>query len=502
MEAYEYYLRALEFMDKKSGPEAAQKLVELLELAVETDPRFAVAWALLAEAYVWAYWIMLNPVEGLEIAAQAVKTATRIDSDLPEIDMALGYIEYYGHRKFEKAAVHFSTALEKQPNDMKAIRALGLVRRRQGRWEESLALFERAARINPRDFSIFYDGLGHILMYLHRFDEAERYTDRAIEMEPEVIVPYYVKTLIVINKTGDVEEARKILDRMFSIARPGDKCILFQYMETGPLPRICYSDLCEFITQLDIENCAIPGNFGSAYRAGLWYLCEDDNAAMEETLLFADSASAELSADTTGNLLFTARAHIVLGKLYARLGHKDDALREGHRAVQILPISDDAIDGPDILFELADIYMIIGDHEAAIDILETILSVPCNYTMRMIDLDPLYEPVRDHPRYRKLTGKYPYLESRGRSRMIRGSGRPGRSEARHPMPVHCGADSCDRARRRSARPSERRCSSSPGRSSLSSGSFRYPDRLQRSQPTGCRSRNGPIRGRRDRTPAH
>ena len=406
IEAYEHYLRALEYQDRQSEPDNARKVVELLEMSVETDPQFAVAWALLAEAYVWTHWMKLDQ-DGLAKAYAAAETALRLDPELPEVDIALGYIQYYGYREFDKAALHFNAALEKRPNDMEAIRALGLIRRRQGRWDEALAHFEKAARINPRDFAIFYDGLAHVLLYLHRFEEAERFTDRAIAMKPDVIVPHFIKALIAINKDGDVEEAKRSLEMMFALATPDDKCFTFPYMEMGALARICYGTPCAFIEKFEIGSCEITDHADRAYHALVQHLCMDDETAGERALEYADLASAEFESDSTDEVFILGHTHIVLGKLYAYLGRSNDALREGNRVAQILPISIDAIDGPDILYELADICMMVGDHEAAIDQLEILLSYPCSYTMRFIDLDPLYEPLRDHPRYKKLIEKYP-----------------------------------------------------------------------------------------------
>ena len=406
IEAYEYYLRALEYQDRRTGPDDARKMVELLEMSVETDPQFAVAWALLAEAYVWTHWMKLDQ-DGLAKAYAAAETALHLDPDLPEVEMALGYIQYYGYREFDKAAVHFNAALEKRPNDMKAIRALGLIRRRQGRWDEALAHFEKAARINPRDFAIFYDGLGYVLLYMHRFEEAERFTDRAIAMKPDIIVPYLIKAMIAINKDGDVEEARRSLEMMFTLATPDDKCFTFPYMEMGALARICYGTPCAFIEKLEIDSCEITDLVDRAYHSLLQHLCTDNETAGERALEYADLASAELESNPTDELIILGYMHIVLGKLYAYLGRSNDALREGNRVAQILPISIDAIDGPDILYELADICMMVGDHEAAIDQIEILLSYPCSYTMRFIGLDPLYEPLHNHPRYKKLIEKYP-----------------------------------------------------------------------------------------------
>jgi hypothetical protein len=114
-----------------------------------------------------------------------------------------------------------------------------------------------------------------------------------------------------------------------------------------------------------------------------------------------------IDSSTSETFLVVAQIHLVLGKIYAQHGRREDAVREGKLAVEKMSISNDAVDGPDILYEMADIYMMVGDHDAVIDIFERLLSVPSNFTMRFIDLDPLYEELHDHPRYKELHRKYP-----------------------------------------------------------------------------------------------
>jgi serine/threonine-protein kinase len=407
LDAYDYYLKSLEYKAMWSEPENNRKCIGLLKKALEADPQFALAWTDLSTVYVWTYWTSQDE-EGLVKAQSAVDRAIAIDRDLPEVELTLGFIQYYGYRDYDEAAEHFEAALARRPNYSEAFIGLGLIRRRQGRWEESLEHFERAARINPRDTRLYFDGVGYDLAVMHRFDEAERLLDRAIDMEPTVTISYFLKSSIILNRDGDVEEAKKNLDRMFSIVSPEDMCFVFQYVETGPISRICYGSTCGFLDRLEPENCPAMSDWEKMYRRIMIYLCTEDRDAGREALHFADSIRSVLPGGFPAALLTQqGRVYIVLGKLYAKYGRREDAIREAHRAEEAIPISEDAVDGPDILCEVIDILVMTGEYEAAFDRLDHLMSVPCNYTMRLFELDPLYEPLRDMPRYRELLEKYP-----------------------------------------------------------------------------------------------
>jgi tetratricopeptide (TPR) repeat protein len=381
------------------------EMIRLLEKAVEADPRFAVAWAELARAYIWAHWMSLD--KGAVAKAEAAAEKARlIDPDLPKVDIAMGFIQYYGHRNYGRAIEHFEAALTRRPNSIEAIMALGYIKRRQGLWEESLSHFEAAQKIDPRNFHLYLDGLGNCMLNMRRYEEAERFTDRAIAMKPDVILSYLIKAQIIINKDGDVAGARECLRTVIELATPSEICLVLQYVELGPLSRICFGNPCEFPRHEDVEECEKLEHLEDAFNKCIEYICSSDEAAKLKAIQHADSASAEFEKAAPPFRPYFANDLTALGIIFAHLGRDDDAIRMGRLAVETIPISLDAVDGPDLVYGLAAIYAMAGEYQAAIDLLGRILEVPSGVSMRFIDLDPVFAPLRDRPGYTDLRERY------------------------------------------------------------------------------------------------
>jgi tetratricopeptide (TPR) repeat protein len=100
------------------------------------------------------------------------------------------------------------------------------------------------------------------------------------------------------------------------------------------------------------------------------------------------------------------RFHTALGIAYAGLGRKEEAIREGKRAVELRPISLDAIDGPGLIGNLALIHTMVGEHDAALDQIDHLLSIPSGFSVGILELDPSWDPLRNHPRYQEIVKKY------------------------------------------------------------------------------------------------
>lgn len=402
LEAYEYYLRGLEHGDRRVNEEFSLECVRLFGKAVELDPGFAAAWAQLSISHTWLYWrSMHQDIGAREEARRAVDEAMRIDPDLPEANLALGFLYYYGSRDYERALEHFYAVLKRRPGDFDANSGIGFIKRRQGKWEEALDIFKITHAINPRSYMTNFDNLGITYTYLGRYDEAERYFDRALSLVPNMPSVYISKAEIAILKDGDRESAGSYIREAIRLTPPERRCFLIGCVEE-PIFRTAFASPCDRVDMVNVPDCEAMSEFERSAVMLLRAQCSIEKSRSEEAVALLDSARVILERAVEDAKRPSPWNHVVLAYVYACLGRTDDAIREGKRSVELMPISKDAFDGPVYVEILAEIFTIVGEHEAAIDQLEILFSVPAPISGNFLRIDPMWDPLRDHPRFQRL----------------------------------------------------------------------------------------------------
>jgi len=213
MEAYEAYLQGLayrwSFELKELGLAG-----ESFALAVELDPEFAPAHVALSENHSLIFHFRYDrSPQRLANAIAAALRALELRPDLPEGHRALGYYYYWGQRNYEQALSEFSLAAAGRPNDPLLISSIGIVLRRQGRWDEAMDAFERVAQLDPKNDINAVD-LASTCGRMRRYGEGVTHCRRAIELAPDDIFPYVFMAKLLRTRDGSVDEAREILERM------------------------------------------------------------------------------------------------------------------------------------------------------------------------------------------------------------------------------------------------------------------------------------------------
>jgi serine/threonine protein kinase/tetratricopeptide (TPR) repeat protein len=415
IEAYEYYLRGIEYFDRATSREESQTALEMFAKAVELDPGFALAWIYLSRVYIWFYWSGME--EGkivLPKAETAANEALSIAPDLVETHLALGFIQYYGNRNYDKALEHFHEVLKQQPTNAEANSAIGYVLRRKGKFEESLGYFRRALKVNPRSYLLNWDNMGGTLLTLRRYTEAEKYTDRAISLAPEMSIAYILKADISLLRDGDIMKAREYLLQCLGKKTEAEKC-MYQFLPDRL--NICFPDPCERVNLWypSVQDCRTgkqDSSFTIIVSSANYYIekseCLVKSGQREHASALLDSARDLLEQDLPKDLDIASYAYrsSMLGIIYAKLGRQKEALREAKRAVEIFPLSMDANEAPWYIENLAQMYTLSGEYEAAIDQLELLLSIPYEISVTLIRIDPTWDPLRDNPRFQKLMKKY------------------------------------------------------------------------------------------------
>jgi len=388
MEAYEYYLQGNDHLLRTFTRADWGEAAHLYQKAVDLDPDFAPAYAQLSYAQSGLYWQGLGPAL-LVSAKAAVERAFELQPDLPEAHVALALYYYFGSRDYTSAIRQLAIALEHQPNNSTAISMMGAVQRRQGNWTEAVAYFKRALALDPRSADRARD-VGETLRVMRQYEEAEQYYDRAISLSPHWDFLYFSKASLHIERDASTDQAARTL-------REGaDRTSLVGTWRV--LLRILGNDYLESVGQMTQGSGTAAYFLSRARRAS-------QRRQAQLALAFFDSARVVLEArvrEDPDNVFYRRG----LGFAYAALGRKEAAIREASKAVELLPVSLDALYGPNFIIGLTETYVMVGEYQAAIDQLDYLLSIPSFMSVPWLRIDPLYDPLRDHPRFQTLLDTY------------------------------------------------------------------------------------------------
>jgi len=408
--AYEAYLRGMEHIGDIGNPSQVELSVQVLKEAVSLDPRFVEAWAGLARAYHNLYWLYDRPgTRTLEI--EAAKRAEQLAPDAPETHLALGEVNYANH-EFDKALAHFERAQSLRPSG-DALQDIGFTLRRMGRWQEALNHFKDARRLMPHNFNLCIDGLGYTYTSLRRFDEAEETLNQALSLAPEIAYAYLFKAHVFLGRSGDIDGAKQVLremSRRASLAEAAEDEVTQGFEYTSDL-RILpdeYQNMFDAFESGAMERfrATQPAIIATTHLARA--LIIEAQKGRPSAIARYDSARVyhERIIRSNPQSVYISVYHGGLGIAYAGLGRRKEAIREGEEAVRMMPITKDAILGGQLVSYLAEIYMMCGEHEAAIDRIETLLSVPGYTSAAILRIDPLWDPIRSNPRFKRLVEEH------------------------------------------------------------------------------------------------
>jgi TolB-like protein/Flp pilus assembly protein TadD len=399
----EAYLLFMQAEPYANGPEMFTenylKAEQLYEQAIKLDPNFAAAHACLSMVESWAYHTFDPTPARRKKARASADEALRLQPDLPEGHLALGFAYYYGDRDYDRALAEFETARRDLPNEAQAYMAIGAIQRRQGKWTEAIANFEKAVALDPKNAGFLYN-LGITYVALKQYEAGDKMFDRAMEVAPQSFSSRALKAVIAILWKGDVEAAEKQL--ALSSVRDASGLATSTEVWVLVLGRK-FSEALREIEQFPGEVFdAHTGRTPKAFFEGLIYLGEGDKtkatAAFEHARAIAEQLVQESPKD--------APRRAILGQILAALGQKDAAIAEGIRATELLPESKDAYDGPQITGQLAAIYTCTGEHDQALRLLDHLLQTTNGITVPILKLDPSWDSLRKDPRFQALIDKY------------------------------------------------------------------------------------------------
>ena len=399
--AYAVYLQAQDASWRGQSQEEVEQVIQLYEKATELDPAFALGFAKLS--YMTALNYYSNPnLAVLKKARAAASEAIRLQPDLPEAHFALGYIHLWGDHDYGQALAEFEIARIGLPNDADVFVAIANIERRQGKWAESTKNYEKAAELNPKDTTIWTMGLAGNYSMLRDYSNAAKMFDRGIAVDPNFFYGHLWKALLDIESKGDTRAMEELLARTPADV-DADGQVTFARYELKLFERK-YDDALVVLDKSAAEviedwHPASGGAYPKSFLRALAYRFKNDSANAHR---YFEEVRPVLERRVQENQTLGA-AHGLLGKIYAGLDRRDDAIREGKRALELLPESEDAVHGPLVTVAVAQIYAMVRDSDAALPLIEHSLSTPAGrLTPSLLKLDPVWDRLRGDPRFEKM----------------------------------------------------------------------------------------------------
>ena len=398
--AYELYLRAQAlFADTSDAVHAREKLpqaAKLLDEALARDPNFLQASCLLSRVHSVAYFRGHDHSPArLDLAKAALERAMRLQPDAGEVHLALANYYYHGFRDYKRARNELALARQTLPNNADVFLYTGFIDRREGRWEEATRNFERALELDPRNFFILQQ-LALAYSWQRRYVEEARSYDRALTIVPADPNTRIQQAQVALDWQADIKPFQTTLAGLMA----EDPSVA---LDIGTL---LYS-LCDrtwdaatrILANYPREGAANNGvNYPYAYWEGVVARCQGDSIKARSAFT---AARAEVQKVVEQQPDFAA-ALSLLAMIDAGLDRKEEAVKEGQRACELLPISKDAIDGTFLVMNLAQIYAWIGDKDRAVEQIAAVERVPNPLSYGLLKLHPYWDSLRGDPRFEKI----------------------------------------------------------------------------------------------------
>jgi serine/threonine protein kinase/tetratricopeptide (TPR) repeat protein len=399
--AFDLYSRASHMLPGGDGTVNFGQAIDLLNQAVVRDPSFFDAYCQLAWAHDEFYYSGLDHTPArLASAEAAIQAAFRLRPDDGETHLARAWHLYHGHLDYDGALAELEVARQTLPNDSGLFETMGFVQRRQGRWEESTRSLERAFELDPRNVNTL-DQVGLTYGGFRRYAEQKSKFDRILTIEPDNLGAKADRAFVDVNWKANTGPLHQLIDEI----RATNPAAMPKIADRWLLCALAERDVAvaqeALIASDEITLGSDPVHFTRSFVEGVIARMTND----EHKAQLAFTAARAEQEKTVQAQADYGPAWCVLGVIDAALGRKEEALREGRRAVELLPVRKDPFNGMLMIKYLAMIAAWVGEKDLACEQIITVVGSPTGglyLSYGELKLMPFWDPLRGEPCFEKI----------------------------------------------------------------------------------------------------
>ena len=402
--AFDPYFQAKQivdsYLDEPDPRQSLLKALKLLDEAISHDPRFVLAYCYAGRAHDLLYFLDFDPSpKRVSLAEAAAQNALRLRPDSAEAHLTMADFYFRCRRDYEHAQRELAIARPGLPNSTSFFFLSGYINRRQGHWVEAERDFQTAVKLDPRNPNAA-NLLVDTYVLQRRFPEAIQAFHRGIANGLQTPIAYIRGAALDFGATGDPSSLRAAMAKAPDVDVGGGETtwrVLIAMIDRN------YDEAERILAaspRSDFQDVDFSFYFPRAWYEGVIARARGDQAKAKAAFSAARTVF-ETRLKVKPN---DARTIAVLAQVDANLGKKELALQEAQHAVTLMPVSKDAYDGPLVLQGLAQVYTWTGEPDRALDVLQTLLSMPDYISYGYLKTDPAWEPLRNHPRYQQLLG--------------------------------------------------------------------------------------------------
>ena len=400
--AYDLYAHAKTLIDNNLLSQPSVDLFEavrLLDGAVGRDPSFFLAYYQLAHAHDLIYVNGYDHTPArLALADAAIEELRRLRPGAGETHLALAKHFYWGHLDYDRARQELTEAQQALPNDSQAFLLAAYMDRREGLWDDSIRNFERAAELDPRN-AIILQQFSLTYACLRRYAETAATLDRALAINPDDVFLRAQRATVALDWHADAKPLHTMIQTTLAenadaASILADQWILLALYERDP-------EAAErALTAMSPNGCKMDGAipFPNSWCEGLVARLRGDQRGAHA----AFTKAREELEKIVRNQPDYAEGLCALGAIDAALGNKEDAIREVQRAVELMPVSKNAIEGPLLIKYLALVYAWTGEKDRAFQTLDQAAKLPGFLSYGQLRIHPDWDLLRGDPRFEKI----------------------------------------------------------------------------------------------------